>query len=129
MINDLQKNDTNKHSIMYKHLSFLPSYVIPSEILAITLDQIKNCTTGTLSAVPGGASGSLMKDRTVAGTLITSSGSVQNPLDYFADPNIAQASLIQNLASLPAVVRAFNERGQEGTTGETAERFAHEDPV
>lgn len=29
LINDLQKNDTNKHAIMYKHLSFLPSYVIP----------------------------------------------------------------------------------------------------
>lgn len=24
LINDLAKNDTNKHAIMYKHLSFLP---------------------------------------------------------------------------------------------------------
>jgi len=73
LINDLAKNDTNKNHVMYKHLSFLPSYVIPSQILAVTLDQIRNCTTGTLSVMSGG-SGSLSKDRTLAGTLVTSGG-------------------------------------------------------
>lgn len=126
LINDLAKNDTNKHAIMYKHLSFLPSYVIPSQIMAVSLDQIRNCTTGTLSALPGGSSGNLTKDRTLTGTLITSSTPTDNVLDYFADPDTAHSSLIQNLASLPAVVRTFNEKGLEGT--ETADKFAHEDP-
>lgn len=30
LINDLQKSDTNKNKIMYKHLSHLPFYVIPN---------------------------------------------------------------------------------------------------
>jgi len=94
LINDLAKNDTNKHAIMYKHLSFLPSYVIPSQIMAVSLDQIRNCTTGTLSALPGGSSGNLTKDRTLTGTLITSSTPTDNVLDYFADPDTAQSSLI-----------------------------------
>ena len=109
LINDLAKNDTNKHAIMYKHLSFLPPYVIPTQIMAITLDQIRNCTTGTLSSLPGTSSGSLTKDRTLTGTLITSGTPTDNVLDYFADPDTAQSSLIQNLASLPAVVRTYNE--------------------
>lgn len=89
LINDLAKNDTNKHSIMYKHLSFLPSYVIPTQIMAITMDQIRNCTTGTLSALPGTSTGSLNKDRTLTGTLITSNVPADNVLDYFADPDTA----------------------------------------
>jgi hypothetical protein len=38
LINDLAKNDTNKHAIMYKHLSFLPPYVIPTQVMPVTLD-------------------------------------------------------------------------------------------
>ena len=39
LINDLAKNDIyNKNRHMYKHLSFLPSYVLPSQIMATTLD-------------------------------------------------------------------------------------------
>jgi len=30
-------------------------------------------------------------------------------MDFFADPDTAQSSLIQNLASLPAVVRNYND--------------------
>lgn len=30
LLNDIQKNDTNKNLIMYKHLDYLPFYVIPS---------------------------------------------------------------------------------------------------
>jgi len=79
---------------MYKHLSFLPSYVLPSQIMATTLDQIKNCTTGTLSIISGGATGGVSKDRTLAGTLVTSSVHVQDLMDYFADPDIALSQLI-----------------------------------
>jgi hypothetical protein len=87
LINDLAKNDTNKHAIMYKHLSFLPPYVIPTQIMPVTLDEIKKCTTGTLSSLPGTLSGSLTKDRTLTGTLITSNTPTDNVLDYFADPD------------------------------------------
>jgi hypothetical protein len=38
LLNDLQKNDTNKNIVMYKHLSHLPFYVIPNQVLALTLD-------------------------------------------------------------------------------------------
>ena len=29
LINDLQKNDINKNKLLYKHLDFLPFYVLP----------------------------------------------------------------------------------------------------
>jgi hypothetical protein len=46
-------------------------------------------------------------------------------MDLFADPDTAQASMIQNLASLPAVVRTFQEGGD--ASGEPT--FAQEDPT
>lgn len=97
LINDLAKNDvTSKTRIMYKHLSFLPSYVIPTQIMAITEDQIRTCTTGTLSSTPlGAATGGLSKDRTLAGTLVTSSRTgVTDISEFFADPDNGKSSLI-----------------------------------
>ena len=39
LINDLQKNDiSNRNKVMYKHLSHLPFYVIPQQVMALTLD-------------------------------------------------------------------------------------------
>jgi hypothetical protein len=68
----------------------------------------------------------LTKDRTLTGTLITSNTPTDNVLDYFADPDTSQSSLIQNLASIPAVVRTYNEQGQEGA--DKGDHFANEDP-
>ena len=59
LINDLQKNDTNRNKILYKHLSHLPFYVIPSQILAQGWDDIKSCSTGTSSVLLGSTFGSL----------------------------------------------------------------------
>ena len=92
LINDLAKNDIyskNKH--MYKHLSFLPQYVIPTQILATTIEEIMQCTTGTGSLISSGTTGDLSKDRTLVGTLITSGSQVTDVMDYFADPNTAQS--------------------------------------
>lgn len=88
LINDLQKNDINKNKLLYKHLDFLPFYVLPQQILAMTMDQIKACTTGTQSIVFGSSNGSISKDRTLAGTLITGEAPAEVQ-DIFADPNTA----------------------------------------
>lgn len=71
LINDLAKHDiAGRTRIMHKHLSYLPFYVIPQKILATNLDEIKSCTTGTLSVGSNGVS----RDRTLTGTMITGPG-------------------------------------------------------
>ena len=52
LINDISKNDTNRNKIMYRHLDHLPFYVIPQQVMASTIEQIRSCTTGTQSIVP-----------------------------------------------------------------------------
>lgn len=89
LVNDLQKNDlTAKNRLLFKHLDFLPFYVLPQQIMALTLDQIKLCTTGTQSAGLGTGAGTVARDRMVTGTLITSEPP-SDPLELFADPNVA----------------------------------------
>jgi hypothetical protein len=119
LMNDLAKNDiANRNKIMYKHLSYLPFYVIPSQIMAVTMEQIRACTTGTSSILGGPQSGSLTRDRTLTGTMITG-GQVEDPLSLFADPTVSNSLLVQNLASLPAVVQSYQSQASNGGTGET----------
>ena len=89
LVNDLQKNDlTAKNRLLFKHLDFLPFYVLPQQILALTMDQIKLCTTGTQSVgFSSGGHGSVARDRMVTGTLITSEPP-KDPMELFADPNV-----------------------------------------
>ena len=47
-------------------------------------------------------------------------------MDFFADPNTAQSQLIQNLASLPAVVRTYSENQNEKPEEQA---FSHEEPT
>ena len=130
LINDVQKSDVTRNAIMYKHLSHLPFYVIPQQIMPITIDQIRTCTTGIAAVMAGHASGSLSKDRTLTGTLITGA-QVADPMEIFADPTVCQSSLIQNLASLPAVVKNFQQ--QDSATAQAAaeqqDAFAYEEPT
>ena len=48
LLNDITKNDKmSKNKFLFKHLSFLPSYALPAQIMAVTPEQIKICTVGT----------------------------------------------------------------------------------
>lgn len=39
LLNDLAKNDvTQRDRFMYKHLGYLPSYVLPQQVMAVTPD-------------------------------------------------------------------------------------------
>lgn len=96
--------------MIYKHLSHLPFYVIPQQVMALTPDQIRTCTTGTQSVLPGCTSGNISMDRTLAGTILSD----QVNMDTFADPDTAQSSLIQNLVSLPAMVKTYQATTQAG---------------
>jgi hypothetical protein len=48
LLNDLVKSDSSqKDRFLFKHLSFLPSYALPRQILATTPDELRQCTVGT----------------------------------------------------------------------------------
>lgn len=97
---------------MYKHLSHLPFYAVPQQIMALTLDQIRLCTTGTLSA--GTQVGSISLNHTLAGTMVTGGAPLNNLMDAFVDPETSPSSLVQNLVSLPAVVRSYQQQSSSG---------------
>lgn len=68
-MNDISKTDSSqKDRFLFKHLGFLPSYVLPSQVMAVTPEQISLCTVGTGNLIIGsGTTGSLAKDKTVSG--------------------------------------------------------------
>ena len=68
--------------------------MIPTQILATTIEEIRHCTTGTGSVISTGTTGDLSKDRTLVGTLITSGAQATDIMDYFADPNTAQSQML-----------------------------------
>lgn len=54
LLNDLAKSDTSQRDrFMFKHLGFLPSYALPQQVMAITPEQIQQCTVGTNSILSG----------------------------------------------------------------------------
>jgi len=47
IINDIQKAHSKNDRYLFKSLDILPDYVVPSEILACTQEQIALCTMGS----------------------------------------------------------------------------------
>lgn len=86
------------------------------------------CTTGTTSVLSSTSAGSVTSDRTLAGTLVTS-GKPEDPLSLFADPTTSYSQLVQNLASLPAVVASYQNQSSAVAAGVTEQVFAHEEPT
>lgn len=99
LLNDISKTDSSqKDRFLFKHLGYLPSYVLPSQVMAVTQDQIALCTTGTNNLITGVTSGNLSRDKTING---------QVGYSGFADPTECQSSLLMNLASLPATIERY----------------------
>ena len=68
LLNDLAKNDvTQRDRFMYKHLGYLPSYVLPQQVMAVTPDQISLCTVGTQSILSGNFAGFISRDKILVG--------------------------------------------------------------
>lgn len=57
LLNDISKSGIDRDKILFKHLSHLPHYVIPDQIMALTPDEIRESfsTWGSNGAtfVPG----------------------------------------------------------------------------
>ena len=82
---------------MFKHLSYLPSYVLPSQIMAVNDEQIRSCTIGTQNVIVGSAAGRISRDKTLGGVI----SSQMQVGEIFVDPTDSSSGLIQNLVSFP----------------------------
>jgi len=48
LLNDISKTDTSqKDYFLFRHLGYLPSYVLPIQVMAVTPEEIYHCTVGT----------------------------------------------------------------------------------
>lgn len=137
LLNDIQKNDVGaKNRYLFKHLDYLPFYVIPTQVMAVTPEQIKICTTGTQNIIGAGLNGSLTKDKTLIGQVAQSGAAAvakygQVTPDFtqiFADPETAQSSLVQNLVALPSRIQLYQSRADPSNPNEAEQTFAYEDP-
>ena len=98
LLNDITKNDKlAKNKFMFKHLSYLPSYVLPSQIMAVNDEQIRSCTIGTQNVIVGSAAGRISRDKTLGGVI----SSQMQVGEIFVDPTDCSSGLIQNLVSFP----------------------------
>jgi hypothetical protein len=70
LLNDLKKNDTtSRNKLLYKNIDSLPFYVIPTQIMAASPEDIQRCTIGSENLIIGNMSGTLSKERTLAGAI------------------------------------------------------------
>lgn len=53
LLNDIEKITKRTDRYLFKNLDVMPSYVIPENIMAMTADQLRHCTLGTASIIPG----------------------------------------------------------------------------
>lgn len=53
LLNDIDKVQKRANKYLYKNLDVMPGYVIPENIMAMTGEQLAQCTLGTASVIPG----------------------------------------------------------------------------
>ncbi len=53
LINDIQKVAKRIDRYLFKNLDVMPFYLIPENIMAITEDEIAQCTVGSACIIPG----------------------------------------------------------------------------
>ena len=53
LMNDISKAYSKRDRYLFKALDVMPPYVIPASIMAVTPEQVSQCTIGTQSFLPG----------------------------------------------------------------------------